>query len=141
MVGLFRWIYRRRPARPLDTKKPWLKWFPKYEVKVRLPPEVLQSPDPDKLLEDRLSHSGFQHEAWTKTAIHFVRGKSWGDFHAKLIKLRVSFPHPLKSEVKMRVEVARVCLFDTGDLWQIAREIKANVEAAAPSQPPSHPRS
>lgn len=131
-VALFRWIYRKRKPRPLDKKKPWLKWFPKYAVSVRIPPEVLDSGNPDEQLENRLAAMGFRHEAWTKEAVHFTRGKSWGDFHAKLIRMRISLSHPLQSVSEMNVEVAGVCLFDTGDLWKVAREAKERIEGVAP---------
>ena len=127
-VALFRWIYRKRQARPLDEKKPRLKWFPKYRTTLRPAPEILKSEDPGSSLEARLESIGFRHESWTKKAIHFTRGKSWGDFHAKLIKLRVSFSFPLGETAEMRLEVANVCLFDTGDLWKVAHEIKDRVE-------------
>ncbi len=127
-VTLFRWIYQKRKPRRLDKRKPWLKWFPKYTVSVKIPPDILESENPDELLENRLTPTGFQHEAWTKDALHFTRGKSWGDFHAKLIKMRISFSHPLQSVSEMKVEVASVCLFDTGDLWKVATEAKQRVE-------------
>ena len=129
-VAFFRWIYRRRRARSLEARKPWFKWFPKYCAKVHPAPEIRESAEPDNRLEERLQAVGFKHESWTKGTTHFIRGKSWGDFHAKLIKIRVSFSHPLTPVSEMRVEVANVCLFDTGDMWKVARELKDCVEAA-----------
>lgn len=138
VVAIFQWIYRRRKARPLEEKKPWLKWFPKYRATLRPAPGILKSEDPSRSLEICLEPIGFKHESWTKETIQFTRGKSWGDFHAKLIKLRVSFSYPLGETVEMRLEVAKVCLFDTGDLWKIAHEIKDRVEADDPGNGSGH---
>ncbi len=132
-VALFRWIYKKRKPRPLDKKEPWLKWFPKYKVSVKIPPDILDSENPDDRLENRLTPMGFRHEAWTKEAVHFTRGKSWGDFHAKLVKMRLSFSHPLEADCDMQVEVGSVCLFDTGDLWKVAREAKERIEGNPPA--------
>ncbi|MCC5805333.1 MAG: hypothetical protein JJU00_03290 [Opitutales bacterium] len=138
-VALFRWIYQKRKPRPMDEKKPWLKWFPKYTVTVKIPPGILQNDNPDERLEERLAPMGFRHEAWTKEAVHFTRGKSWGDFHAKLVKMRLSFTHPLQANCEMRAEVASVCLFDTGDLWKVASEAQHRVETFENGDPPSAP--
>lgn len=65
-----------------------------------------------------------------------MRGKRWGDFSVKHIRLSLAFPFPLATDSEMRVEVADVCLFDTGDLWRLCHEIRdtlASERAAADS--------
>jgi hypothetical protein len=72
---------------------------------------------------------GFRFDAWTKEAVRFTRGKSWGDFSAKLIKLDLSLPYPLERESSLKLEVSGVCLFDTGDLWKLSHELVERIEA------------
>ena len=128
--SIFQVIYRRRKARSLERKKPMLAWFPKYRVSVRLPVAVTQSPSPAEELEALLAASGFKLDCCTKEAIHFTRGKSWGDFSIELMRLRLSFPTPLLEYSEMILEVADVCLFDTGDLWVLANELAESLKNA-----------
>ena len=71
--------------------------------------------------------SGVEIECWTKTDILFVRGKEWADFLINHIRIRISFPLPLAKNSKMLLEAAEVVLFDTGDLWKLASELKAHI--------------
>ncbi len=125
---IFRWFYRRRTPGALESTRPRLKWFPKYRTSVRLPEGIVSSAAPHEPLEKRLASSGFAFESSTREAIHFTRGKSWGDFSIKLIKLRVSFATPLSETTTMDVEVADVCLFDTGDLWDVTKGLVETIE-------------
>lgn len=131
ITTLFRMAYRRRKPCEMEAAKPRLKWFPKYRATVRVPRAVRTRDDPSEALEEILATRGFEIAHWTKEAIYFGRGKSWGDFSLKLIPLLVSLPLPITEESEMTVEVANVCFFDTGDLWQLTRELCDLVEAEA----------
>jgi hypothetical protein len=123
-TSVFRYFYRRRHASPLELNEPRFKWMPKYTAPVRLPPSVLAAEAPSDELERRLATLGFTLSHWTREHVFFTRGKSWGDFSMKYIRLQVAFPFPLAPESEMRVEVADVCLFDTGDLWRLCHQIR-----------------
>lgn len=122
--SLFRYFYRRRDSSPLEPDKPRFKWMPKYTLPVTLPASVLAAEAPCDELERRLSALGFHVSHWTREQVFFTRGKSWGDFSMKYIRLQVAFPFPLQAEAEMRVEVADVCLFDTGDLWLLSHQLR-----------------
>ena len=132
-TSLFRFFYRRRAPGPLELKKPRFKWMPKYVLRVRLPASIVTAEAPSDELEQALKPLGFQLSHWTREKVFFARGKSWGDFSIKCIRVMVSFPTPLAPECDMLVEVADVCLFDTGDLWRLCHEIRAQL--AGTSQP------
>ena len=127
----FGFLYRRRSPSRLSRRRPRLKWLPKYRAKVALPDEILQAKEPDRVLEERMGDLGFELDSWTRDAIRFTRGKSWGDFSVKLIKLQASIPLPLQRKSSLKLEVAGVCLFDTGDTWDVCRDLVERVEAAA----------
>ena len=123
LTFIFRSFYRRKKAQPTELNKPRFKWFPKYEVPIVLPQKLIASADYSDELELILGQIGFEINYWTKKAIHFKRGKSWGDFSLKVIRINVSIPTPLTENSTMLVEVADVCLFDTGDLWLLTNEL------------------
>jgi hypothetical protein len=140
---LFRVIYRRRKVQPLESRKPFIKWLPKYRTEVQVPEPVASSDDSTLALEGILEELGFELAHWTRETVVFRRGKSWGDFSVRLIPLHVSFSLPLRGTCFMDVEVATVCLFDSGDLWKLTHELRELVEgakaeledAAAPAPP------
>jgi hypothetical protein len=82
---------------------------------------------PSDELEQRLEPLGFELSHWTREQVFFMRGKRWGDFSVDYIRLCLAFPFPLATDSEMRVEVADVCLFDTGDLWRLCHEIRATL--------------
>lgn len=126
-TSLFRAIYRRRKPRLPETKKPHLAWFPKYRIPLALPATVLNGEAPEQELERILAPLGFELDYWTRAAIHFGRGKTWGDFSIRLVRLRLTFPLPLRTDTEALLEVADVCLFDTGDLWRLSGEIRDRI--------------
>jgi len=128
-VAAFQFIYKRRRPTPLNEKRPWFKWFPKYTSEIELSAEILEAEDPQAELERRVGEMGFRFDSWTKDVIRFTRGKSWGDFSVKWIKLGLSVPYPLEQESSLQLEVAGVCLFDTGDLWKVCRDLVDRIEA------------
>jgi hypothetical protein len=128
-VGVFRFIYRRKSPRPLPESRPRLQWFPKYRAPVELSGGILDAEEPDQALAACLEPMGFALDSWTPDRIRFARGKTWGDFSVKLIRLNLSLPHPLEREAFVELEVASVCLFDTGDVWKVCREVVERVEA------------
>ncbi len=128
LLSIFRTLYKRRSASAVEATKPRLKWLPKYQLDIKLPAQIFCDGSADEKLEILLGHFGFEIDCWTKTQILFSRGKKWGDFSIKLLKLRISFPMPLTESSTVLVEVADVCLFDTGDLWSLTSEIKAYIE-------------
>lgn len=123
-TSLFRAIYRRKAAKKPGPKKPWLAWFPKYRFTVRPAAEIVDSEAPEQVLEARLAPLGFALDYWTREGIHFARGKTWGDFSIRLVRLHLCVALPLKYETEVTLQVADVCLFDTGDLWTLTRELR-----------------
>lgn len=114
-------------GRILQTYAP--NWEGKYRTELELPDEILHADEPDRVLEERMGDLAFELDSWTSEAIRFTRGKPWGDFSVKLIKLQTSFPLPLQRKTSMKLEVASVCLFDTGDTWEVCRDLVDRVEA------------
>jgi len=127
-MAVFRVIYSRRKPTSLEKKKPLLKWFPKYLVPIELPDSIINDGGQFEKLELALAEFGFELKHWTKKAVFFSRGKKWGDFSIRLIPLIVSLPTPLSRDSVIQVEVADVCLFDTGDLWKLGVQLKQGIE-------------
>ena len=105
-VGFLSIVYRLLPHRELSNKKPSVAFFPKYAVPI----------DKDKVLPI-LETSGFKKHKGTDT---FVRGYALGDFLASLARLNVV----IKGNTAFLHAPLIAILFDTGDLWEIAREIQ-----------------
>ncbi len=110
-VIVFSVIYRLAPFKKWkDTKKPRIVLFPKYEF---------QYSCNFKLLEDKLLTLGFEKKAYKEGLWH--RGKNFGDFSAKKIKLHVFIDHE-SNAVKLYAPYLGI-LFDFGDLWALIEEI------------------
>ena len=125
---LLRWLYQKISPKQLGDNKPRFVWFPRYRFEIRLAEELVALQDPGDALEERLAEQGFALEYWTREQIVFSRGKFWGDFSIKLVPLRLRVDIPLQSSSMWTIEAAGVALFDTGDVWSLAHEIKSLFE-------------
>ena len=100
-------VYRLLPARRLPNKKPLISLFPKYVFDV----EDIEE------FEKNLEKQNFKiHDN-----LHYYRGSYFGDFSAQWAKLCIKLDRENK-----QAEIASplsVILFDTGDLWQISKEL------------------
>lgn len=123
LMSIFRYFYKKRKATPLEQDKPKFKWLPKYFVPLQLPENITLNNMPNEALEKLLLHFGFTFKYATKNHLYFSRGKSWGDFSIKLIRINLIFDNNLNENTTMNVELADACLFDTGDLWALSTEI------------------
>ena len=100
-------IHRVLPFRALKARKPRLAFFPKYVARVTKSLAELE------LTLERLE--------FKKTGdCIYERGKVYGDFSAKSIKIRVVLD---KANAAVRVSASWMVFFDTGDLWLITTEI------------------
>jgi len=123
LISIFRYLYKKRQARTLESKKPMIKWLPKYTVAIKLKKELASNFNSHEALGNMLVNFGFTFKYATKSELYFTRGKSWGDFSIKWIRINLIFDLPLGEETSMRIEMADMCFFDTGDLWSLSTEL------------------
>ena len=101
-------VYKLLSFRSLAEKKPRFTLFPKYLVKYDQPLADIQA---------ALEGLEFKRE----TPGVYVRGKVYGDFSAKAIKLVVRVDEGA-GEFTIAAAFFGI-LFDTGDVWQVAMDI------------------
>lgn len=118
-----------RGPRPLGEKKPMVTFLPKYLVTIRLPAGVTEASDPGAGLEELVAPLGFKLESGTKEVLQFGRGSLLGDFSIKIAKVYLRFRLPLSGETQCEVAYGFGALFDTGDLWRFANELKDKLES------------
>jgi len=107
-VAGFTLIYKTLPFRDWNNKKPKFTLFPKYIAKFDKPIAEIES---------NLEKMQFNKETGNK----YSRGKVYGDFSAKAIKLSVDIDENNK-QLKVYSSFFGV-LFDTGDIWQVTSDI------------------
>ena len=107
VVG-FTFIYKIIPFKTWTNKKPKFSLLPKYVAK-------LDRPVTD--LEAALEKIQFKK---SKNGV-YTRGKVYGDFSAKAIKLAVEI-NKEKNQIKVYASFIGI-LFDTGDIWQVTSDI------------------
>lgn len=101
-------LYKALPFRAWKNTKPTLALFPKY---------VANYDKPASEIEEALGKLEFKK---TDDGV-YTRGKVYGDFSAKALKLNVVVDKELK-QVKVSSSFFGV-LFDTGDIWQVTSDI------------------
>lgn len=107
VVG-FTLTYRSKPFKALEAVKPKFTLFPKYVVNLDRP-----------IAEIELSLMKLGFKKGKNGA--FSRGKIYGDFSAKSIKLSVDIN---EEEKRMTIHASFLgILFDTGDIWQVTTDI------------------
>lgn len=106
VISFLSFIYRLLPHRKLSGKKPLIAFFPKYVVCI----------DTD-IAVSNLEAAGFKSYKGTHT---FVRGYYLGDFLARFSRLNVVFKED-KAYIHAPIIVI---LFDTGNLWKIAKDLQ-----------------
>lgn len=101
-------IYKIMPFKKIDSSKPKFTFFPKYTAKFEKPVSEIES----ALLtqEFKKGENGC-----------YTRGKVYGDFSAKSIKLSVVVNEQSK-EISVYASFFGI-LFDTGDIWQVTSDI------------------
>lgn len=101
-------IYKLLPYKKWSLKKPKFVLFPKYIAKYDVPiSEIISALEKIQFKKGK-----------DKT---FTRGKVYGDFSAKAIKLTVEVDEK-NSQVKVYASFFGI-VFDTGDIWQITSDI------------------
>lgn len=133
VLSIFRYFYKRRKPTALEASKPGIKWFPKYTVPV-CAIESAQESELIATLETILAPMGFEFLHSTKSQLYFARGKTWGDFSIKYMRLHLIFGKELHADATVQVEVADVCVFDTGDLWKLGGELQTRFAEFKKSQ-------
>jgi len=101
-------VYRILPFKEWKNKKPKFTFFPKY---------IASFDKPVSEIESALEKIQFKKN--NKNI--YSRGKVYGDFSAKAIKLSVEVSED-KKQVKLYASFFGV-LFDTGDVWQVMADI------------------
>jgi hypothetical protein len=107
-VGGFTAIYKILPFRKFGHNKPKFTLFPKYTAKF------------DKSIAD-IDSALLAQEFKKNEKGSYTRGKVYGDFSAKSIKLSV-----VVNEQSREIFVCSSffgILFDTGDIWQVTSDI------------------
>jgi len=107
-VIAFTALYRVLPFKAHKKEKPKLSFFPKYIAKFNKPINDIESSLSD--LEFKKNENGI-----------YTRGKNYGDFSAKAIKLAVELDDQSK-EIKVYASFFGI-FFDTGDIWQVTSDI------------------
>lgn len=107
-VTAFTIIYRLAPFKEWENIKPKISFFPKYVAKFDKPLGEIES-SLEAIKFNKIDSSTF------------TRGKVYGDFSAKAIKLTVKVDDG-SNEIRVYASVFGV-LFDTGDLWQVTSDI------------------
>ncbi len=107
-VAGFTIVYRLLPFRTWNNKKPKFILFPKYVAKFDKPVSEIESAL-EKIQFKKISNRTFS------------RGKIYGDFSAKAIKLSAEVDEK-NSQIKIYASFFGI-LFDTGDIWQITSDI------------------
>ena len=107
-VALFTIAYKLSPFKSWKNKKPKFTLFPKY---------IAQFTKPISEIETSLEKIQFKKT----TKNNYTRGKVYGDFSAKAIKLSVEIDEENK-QFKIYSSFFGI-LFDTGDIWQVAADI------------------
>jgi hypothetical protein len=110
-VCVFTAIYKVVPFKVWKGNKPKFVLFPKYTAKFETSVEAIES---------ALLNLGFSKSA----SGQFSRGKVYGDFSAKSIKLSVTIDTPT-NQIKVCASFFGI-LFDTGDIWQVTSDIVNN---------------
>ena len=119
-VALATLIYKVLPFRKVGDKKPFLAFFPKYKIRVY---HTLNNEE----LENKLSKFGFKKVNETKGLLKFSRGSVLGDLSIKLSKVSVSL-HKIEEGVHdLTVQATWVAAFDTGDHWQLTKELGSRI--------------
>jgi len=107
-VIIFTALYKMLPFKKHEGIKPKLVFFPKY---------ILSFNNTIDEIESSLTTLGFKKNIKGV----FTRGKVYGDFSAKAIKLSVEVNEQTK-EIKVYASFFGI-LFDTGDVWQVTADI------------------
>jgi len=107
VVG-FTLVYKLMPFKKFKEPKPKCTLFPKYSANFDTP--VSQ-------IKENLEALDFK--ALNETT--YTRGKVYGDFSAKAIKLTVTIDEENK-HIKVYASFFGI-LFDTGDIWQVTSDI------------------
>ena len=101
-------VYRMMPFREFGPNKPKFTLFPKYIAKF------------DRSIEE-IESALLLQEFEKKDNGVYSRGKAYGDFSAKSIKLSVVVNEQSK-EISVYASFSGI-LFDTGDIWQVTSDI------------------
>ena len=118
-------VYRQQPYREPAAHAPRFVWFPKYRLPLaELPPRAQ--------VEARLTALGFTPSDTGEDgdSLHFTRGSPWGDFSIRRARMDVTVQGHPGGSGELFVEAGWFILFDTGDTWQLTREIADSLQAA-----------
>lgn len=109
-------IYSEKAAKKFPHTKPLFAWLPKYNV-----------PMPAKVLADlgrvheALTAFGFEKSRKSAAGLRYKRGSVVGDFSIKVAQVVVVI---LPDAEQMEVRYGAFAVFDTGDLWTFASELR-----------------
>jgi hypothetical protein len=101
-------IYKIMPFKKIGPSKPKFTFFPKYTAKFEKPASEIES-------------ALLAQEFKKKENGSYTRGKVYGDFSAKSIKLSVVV-NEQSNEISVYASFFGI-LFDTGDIWQVTSDI------------------
>ncbi|MBK1725603.1 hypothetical protein [Halorhodospira neutriphila] len=120
-------LYRKRPYRQPGAHQPGLVWFPKYRLAL---PEL----PPWQEVEARLTAFGFgrDQDEESRDALRFSRGSPWLDFSIRLAKMEVTVRGRPGGPGELLVEAGGPVLFDTGDTWELTRQLGESLQPDPP---------
>ena len=109
-------LYKVIPYRNLGERKPVLALLPKYKNKVIVG-------NSGNNIEEVLTSLGFIKNKGENGIAKYTRGSIIGDISIKLIKIKVCTKAIVDNELEYTVEAASLVAFDTGDHWQLTKEL------------------
>ncbi len=115
-VALIYILNGRSAPRSLPETKPRIAFFPKYTI----PIPSLDSDVPD--LAEIMKEKGFTVVESGTGQRTFERGHILGDFSIEWVKVRIR--ELGKGSNQLMIEYPGPALFDTGDLWKMAKELQ-----------------
>ena len=123
--------YRSKTIEALSGERPKIKWLPKYAVRADLS-RFNKTEDFDRdAFENALESLDFKpiKKSGHGTAV-YSRGLAIGNFAIKTAPVTIAFDDPLSEAEGFQIQYGQLTLFDAGDLWQLAVEVREELENA-----------
>ena len=121
-------VARYRGPSPLPSGKPRLAMMPKYRFALA-PPAALADPEtpPETRREEivrRMAELSYRLRTISDNRLIFVRGKIAAEFVGRTPRTHVILPFPLGANAPVVVRYGDAALFDTGELYETALDVR-----------------
>lgn len=112
----------------LPENRPTFAFFPKYLVEFDIARDINSQSAYESRIRQSLVELSFRESK--AQPLKFQRGLKYGDFSTKVAQIVVVFDPIHAGRGPFRIMYGWVCLFDTGDLWELAAEIRTKLHKA-----------